>query len=337
MTLTTLATVTRSGLVESTHYGDAVVVTGDGRILSTGGDPQRWAYMRSSGKPLQALPIVMTGAADEFGLTQQELAVCCASHCSSAEHVQTVRGILAKLGMNEDALECGTHAVGDEEERNRLIRENKLPLPIHNNCSGKHAGILASTKAMGVPPEGYSQPDHPVQKLILSTIAAMCDIPAERIRLGVDGCGLPTFAMPLKNMAVGFARLTNPRRVDDDIAAAAGRICSAMAAAPVMIAGKGSFNTRLLEVAGDTITAKGGAEGLFMLGVKGRDIGLAIKASDGDFRAMPPVVLSALKQLDAISDEQLRQLDEFIRPQLKNTLDVVIGEIIAQLQLGIYE
>ncbi len=337
MKLAKMATVSRSGLVESTHYGDVVVADGDGRALAFAGDPERWAYMRSSSKPLQALLVVQTGAADQFAFTEQELAICCASHCGSAEHVETVLSILAKLGLSEADLECGVHTPGDSEERNRLTCAGREPGPAHNNCSGKHAGMLASALAMGVPTAGYSHREHPVQQATVENIAAMCDMVAEEIHLGIDGCGVPTFGMPLRNMAIGFARLSTPQDVSDEPASAAERICDAMAAAPVMISCRGSFNSTLLEVAGDTLTCKGGAEGLFMLGGRGRNMGLAVKVSDAGGRAQAPAVLAVLRQLDILTDDQHERLADFACPQVSNCHGEIVGQITAELVLEFNE
>ena len=328
-----LVTVTRSGLVESTHYGDVVVADCEGRVLACAGDPERLAYMRSSSKPLQALLVVQTGAADEFGFTEKELAICCASHCGSAEHVATVLGILEKLGLSEADLECGTHMPGDAEERKRITSEDAQPRPAHNNCSGKHCGMLASALAMDVVAAGYSSIEHPVQQKTLANIAAMCEIPAADIGLGTDGCGVPTFGMPLRNMAVGYARLTSPDNALCPASAEALCIADAMAAAPVMIAGAGSFNTTLLAVAGSDLTCKGGAEGLFMLGVRGDDMGMAVKVSDAGGRGQAPAVLAALAQLDILSAEQRQEMAAFAGAEVRNCHDDVVGEISAVVEL----
>ena len=332
-----LVTVTRSGLVESTHYGDVVVANCEGRVVACAGDAERLAYMRSSSKPLQALLVVQTGAADEFGFTEKELAICCASHCGSVEHVETVLGILGKLGLSEADLECGTHMPGDAEERKRITSEGVQPRPAHNNCSGKHCGMLASARAMGVATEGYSRIEHPVQQKTLANMRAMCEIAAADIALGTDGCGVPTFGMPLRNMALGYARLTSPDNALCPVSAEALRIADAMAAAPVMISGAGSFNTRLLEVAGKDVTCKGGAEGLFMLGVRGRDMGMAVKVSDAGGRAQAPAVLGALAELEILSEEQREKMESFARPEVRNCRDDVVGEIRAVVELEFNE
>jgi L-asparaginase II len=332
-----LVTVSRSGLVESTHYGDIVAANCEGRVLAFAGNVERLAYMRSSSKPLQALLVLQTGAADSFGFSEKEVAICCASHSGSAEHVETVLGILDKLGLSEADLECGTHMPGDTEERQRITAEGVQPSPAHNNCSGKHCGMLASARAMDVATAGYSKIEHPVQQKTLANMAAMCEIAAGDIRLGTDGCGVPTFGMPLRNMAIGYARLTSPENGLCPASAESLRIADAMAAAPVMISGAGSFNTTLLEVGGKEITCKGGAEGLFMVGVRGGDMGMAVKVSDAGGRAQAPAVLAALAQLEILSEEQREKMAAFARPEVRNCHDDLVGEIRAVLELEFNE
>ncbi|MGC9320530.1 MAG: asparaginase, partial [Armatimonadota bacterium] len=174
-----LAHVTRDGVVESTHYGRVAICSPDGRLLASAGDPEQVQFWRSSSKPIQALSVVTSGAADRFELSDAELAVCCASHSGSAEHVATVRAILDRLGLDESHLQCGTHWPGDTKERNRLIRAHEEPSPLHNNCSGKHTGMLALSLYRGWPTQGYQRPDHPVQSLIRQTIAEMASVSPE--------------------------------------------------------------------------------------------------------------------------------------------------------------
>jgi L-asparaginase II len=331
---TILATASRAGLVEKTYYGDAVVTDGAGKLIASAGDSQRQAYMRSASKPLQALLVVLTGAANQFELSERELAICCASHCGSAEHVATVRSILGKLGLSDEDLECGWHWPGDVEERNRLIRAGEQPGTPHSNCSGKHCGMLASALAMGEPTRGYSRLEHPVQQATLKIIADMCVLPEGQIHIGIDGCGVPTFGMPLAPMARSYARLTMPEALDSELAAACHRICAAMAAAPVMVSGKGSFNSRLLEVAGHKVTCKGGAEGLFLLGIRDRDMGIAIKDAGGNLQ--PAATLAALRQLEVLSAEQIEQLADFVQPQLRNHREELVGQVEAQLELDFH-
>ncbi len=334
-----LALVTRGGIVECTHYGDAVVADSNGSITASAGDPERIAYMRSSSKPLQALLVAQTGAPEHFAFTDREMAICCASHCGSSEHVEVILELLTKLGLCEGDLECGVHWPSSVDERNRLICAGEEPGPRHNNCSGKHCGMLASALMMGVPTADYSRPDHPVQQATLMNLAEMCNIAPERIQIGVDGCGVPTFGMPLRNMAIGYARLTSPELgcISSELAAASGVVCSAMQAAPVMVAGHGSFDSTLMEVAGDIVTCKGGAEGLQMIGVKGRNMGMAVRSSDGSFRGSRPAALSVLRELGVLTEDCWTQMESFASPKMRNCRDEVVGETVSALVLESHE
>lgn len=328
-----LAVVTRSGIVESTHHGDAAVADVDGTLIAHAGDPNRVCYLRSSAKPIQALLVITTGAAKQFGLTEKELAICCGSHSGSAEHLATVRGTLEKLGLTEDALEAGPQMPSDPDERRRIMCSDDEPLPIHNNCSGKHSGMLAAARAMGVDPEGYSQPGHEVQKRTLQIVSDLCDIPADEIQQGVDGCGVVTFGMPVRNAATGYARFSTPDSLPDEYDSAAMRLADAMVAYPVMVSGEGHFNTRLLEVCGEDVVAKGGAEGLICAGLRGEGSGVAIKSADGSSRPLSPALLAALTDLNAIDDEDRAALENFARVSVTNTHGDVVGQVLPQLQL----
>ena len=329
-----LATVTRNDIAESTHLGDLVVCDTAGRIVFSLGDPERLAYYRSSGKPLQALSVVQSGAADQFAFTDTELAVCCASHHGSRMHVLTVQGILEKLGLDETDLLCGVHEPGDPAERNRLIKAGEAPGPLHNNCSGKHAGMLATARALGAPVAGYLALDHPVQQHIAASLALATGLPAEELHFAPDGCGAPVLAAPLHAIAVSYARLANPRDMPAGFAAAARRIVQAMAAAPQMISGPGAFNTELLDAANGHLVAKGGAEGLYAVGIADpRGLGLAVKIADGSARALPPVVVKALRQLGALSAAQLEALQSHAAPAVTNCHGTVVGAIESVVEL----
>ncbi|MEA3399820.1 MAG: asparaginase [Armatimonadota bacterium] len=320
-----LAHVTRDGVIESTHYGRVAVCSPDGRLLASAGDPEQMQFWRSSAKPIQALSVVTSGAADRFELTETELAVCCASHHGSAEHVATVRGILGKLDLDVSHLQCGTHWPGDSEERNRLIREHQEPSPLHNNCSGKHAGMLASCLALDAEPAGYPERDHPVQRLITLHLSVLSGVPEEEFVFGRDGCGVPTVAMPLTAMARAFARLARPGGMPADLPSAATRIRAVMAAAPVMVSGAGSFNTELLAACDGDIIAKGGAEGLFCLASAPRELGIAFKFADGSGRAHAPVALALMRA--ARIDVPAELAERFERPEVRNCHDEVVGHI----------
>ncbi len=327
-----LARVTRGEVAESTHYGRAAICGPDGRLLASLGDPESVQYWRSSSKPIQALGVVTSGAADRFELTEKELAICCASHHGSAEHVRTVRGILEKLGLDESALDCGTHMPGDAEERERLICAGEEPSPLHNNCSGKHAGMLAAARALGVPTEGYLAFDHPVQELIATHLSMLSGVPRHDFIVARDGCGAPTVAMPLSAMARAFARLACPDAAPADLGPAIRRLTAAMAAEPTMVAGRGSFNTALLEACGGDVVAKGGAESLMCLGSRAREVGIAFKIADGSSRAQPPVTIALMRKANVDVPETLAE--RFERPEVTNCRGEAVGHVeVADLSL----
>lgn len=320
-----LARVTRDGVIESTHYGRVAVCAPDGRLLASAGDPEGVQFWRSSSKPLQALSVVTSGAADRFALTVRELAVCCASHSGSAMHVATVSGILSKLGLDASALQCGVHWPGDIEERNRLIRAGEEPSPLHNNCSGKHAGMLATCLALGADPSDYLALEHPVQRLIAEHLALLSGVTRDRWRVGRDGCGAPTVAMPLRAQALAFARLAAPAGLPGDMRGAAERITAAMAAAPEMVSAPGAFNTELIRLTGGAVIAKGGAEGLFCMAVPAREIGIAFKVADGSARAHPTVALELLRRVHVELPAEL--VERFAEPPVTNCHGDMVGRI----------
>ena len=241
-----LVYVTRGEIIECVHYGDIAVCDAAGSLLASVGDPSRLVYWRSSAKPVQALLVVQSGAADRFCLTVKELSLCCASHCGSADHVSAARSILRKVDLEETNLQCGTHWPSDDEERSRLIKADLQPSPVHNNCSGKHAGMLASAVAMEADPATYLELDHPVQQAILRNMSVLCAMSTEDIAISADGCSAPVHGVPLAAMAAAFARLCAPDDMPPGIQSAAPRLIAAMASEPVMVSGEGSFNSELL-------------------------------------------------------------------------------------------
>ncbi len=287
-----LAEVTREPLVESVHWGHVAIADADGRLIAACGDPDRMVYMRSSSKPIQALAVVASGAADQFSFTPQELAICCASHHGRPEHVQAVLSILDKIGLGPDALQCGVHDPVDPEARAELCRRGERASPLHNNCSGKHAGMLATCRAMGWPIDDYIKPDHPLQRWHVRNIAAACGLREDQVVLGVDGCGVPTFGVPVGAVAVSFARLASGHGLPDDLSAAAARVREAIWAAPAMLSAPGTFYTALLEAGRSNLVAKGGAEGLLPVGAVNEAVAFAIRTEDGSARAIAPVTVA---------------------------------------------
>src|SRR6204780_2575329 len=251
---------TRGNLVESTHRGAGAVVDADGRGVMAFGDADRAVYPRSAVKALQALPLVAGGAADRLGLSDKEIALSCASHSGSEDHVATARGMLAKAGYDERALECGAHWPLGEDEARGLARLRERPTALHNNCSGKHAGFLCLSCVMAMDPKGYVAPDHPVQREVAASIEAMTGARLSEEMRGVDGCAIPTYAVPLVALALGFARLATGHGLPQARRAAFARVRSAVAAHPLTVAGKGRFDTEVMSLFGARVFNKSGTE-----------------------------------------------------------------------------
>ena len=338
--------VTRGRIVESIHFGAVAVVDSSSRLLAWHSDPQIVTFLRSSAKPFQALPFIEHGGDQAFHLTSKEVAIICGSHDGTDEHVEVIKGIQAKVGVQESDLLCGSHPLSNPFTVEAMRSRGEIPTPNRHNCSGKHTGMLAAARMRGLPIADYVNPEHPVQKAILATLAEICSLPLDQVEVGTDGCSVPNFAIPLNNAALGFARLCDPRGLSADRAAACRRITQSMMANPVMVAGLGRFDTRLMEVCSGRIIAKGGAEGYLLMGImagalgaESPGIGIAFKISDGDLsirkangdtynRVRPAVALEILRQMGYINPKELEALaDEFgpVKP-VTNWRKLVVGE-----------
>lgn len=322
-----LAEVTRGPVVESRHFGHAVVVDRDGEILFSAGDPDYATFPRSSLKPLQALACLARGIAERFELTDAEVAVICASHQAEARHREAVERILKKAGAREENLRCGPHPLSYAPVRDKLIRAGRRPTPIYSNCSGKHAGMLALARLFDAPLEDYWKPGHPVQREVRRVIGVLCDLAPGSLQWGMDGCGLPNYLLPLGNMALAFARLSDPSGLEEADRRAAERVVRAMTSEPEMVSGEGKFDSVLMRALQGAVIAKGGAEGYEAVGLVGRGIGMAIKIEDGSSRAIPPVVMALLKRFDVLPQPLPPELRPLARPTVTNTCDEVVGEI----------
>jgi L-asparaginase II len=314
--------------MESSHSGHIAVVNSDGKLLYFVGDPYRITYARSSVKPIQAIPVVETGAADKFGLTDVDLAVICSSHNGEPQHTDRVLSILHKAKIGVEALQCGTHIPLAMDVYEEMIRDEKELTPLYNNCSGKHAGMLLTAKHMGEPLEDYHKPEHPVQQRILKVISVIAEYQIDKIGIGKDGCGAPVHAMPLERLAYSFARLATPKTLENERAVVINRITTAMTDYPEMVGGTGRFCTDFMKVAKGRLFGKLGAESLYLIGDKKLGIGIAIKIEDGSYRALYPAVLEVLKQLNMLTKEQLTQLMPHYMPKLKNARGEEVGKII---------
>jgi len=320
-----LAEVTRSGRVESVHRGAIAVADARGRLVAQVGDPGLRAYFRSAAKPIQLLPLVESGAADRLGLGPRELAVAAASHSGSPAQVAAVATVLERAGLDASALACGY-----QEPRNRQSLARTLAAPgadrsaIYNNCSGKHAAMLALARSLEAPALGYLDPVHPAQARILARTRELAGIGPEAAHFGVDGCSAPTLHATLAQMAMAFGRLAAAAR---PAGAPAARIQAAMVAHPDMLGEPASFNSVLVQVLGDRLLAKLGAEGMFCVAIPTAELGLALKIEDGGSRALGSVVLEALIQLGIVTPNELGPLAGHHRPVLKNWRETSIGEL----------
>ena len=322
--------VLRGLLVESRHRIHAAVVDAAGIVRASLGDPELVTFFRSAAKPFQALPLVSDGVIDRFGLTLEELAVCCGSHSGQDRHVAAALSVLEKIGMDSEALACGPHPPFDREARRSLVEQGLEPARVHNNCSGKHAGMLALARVHAWDPGGYQLPEHPVQARVLAEVARWVDLPLEAVALGTDGCGVVCYGMPLRSMALGYARLAQGARRGEREAT---YVVGSMTAYPQMVAGDGRLCTDLMRRTAGRVVAKVGAEGLYCAAIPGAELGIALKVEDGATRAMGPAILILLRQLDLISEEDLGALERHAYPELRNTRGEVVGQIRASFSL----
>jgi L-asparaginase II len=328
-----LIETTRGTARESLHRGAVAVVDRTGRVRYRAGDPELALFLRSSAKPLQALPLVESGAADTLGLTEPELAVICGSHAAEPEHVAAVRSILSKAGLDEGALQCGAHAPGDAAQAAALAREGRSPTAIHNNCSGKHAGMLVACRVRGWPVDSYRAPDHPLQREIAAVVGAFCGVPQDDVVLGIDGCGVPTFQLTVSQVARAFAGLADASALPAGRRDAVGRITQAMVAHPTMVSGTGRLNAVLMQALGDRLFAKTGAEAVFGIGLTSHGWGIGIKIEDGNNRGMGAVVLETLRQLEVVTPPELEALASHHRPTIRNHEGRAVGEMHAVFTL----
>lgn len=331
-------TVTRGDLVESVHLVDAVVVDGAGKVLAAAGRPESVTYWRSSAKPFQALPLVRRLVDSSLELAEEEVAVMCASHSGEDAHVQQVEGLLERFGLDESYLRCGAHPPLHEPSAQSLWRAGQAPRPIHSNCSGKHSGMLVHAKLMGAELSTYLDPDHPVQQAILEVVAAFSGHPADQIGLSVDGCGAPVFALPLTAMATAYARLAAPEDYfDEQTAQAARTVVSSMQRQPFFVAGSGRLCNALMEALAPSVVAKGGAEGVYCVGLPAKGWGVALKVRDGAARGTGPSIIEIIAALGLLHSPAEEALAGHRYPVVRNVAGLTVGQVKAELSVGFYE
>jgi len=296
----------RGNIADLQYYGHIAIADETGKILYKSGDPERIVYPRSSAKPMQAIAVIESGAAEKFGISEEELAVICASHRGEIFHIEAILSVLSKAGLDESYLQCGT-------ERGRTPKE------IYNNCSGKHAGMLITAKALGESLDDYYLSSHPRQKRITEIIADMCGYPEDKIITGIDGCGVPVHAMPLYKFAQGYARMSKSQA----------RIMQAMTKYPKMSGGTGDFTSELMAKFGGRLFCKGGANAFFAVGLKNKGIGVAVKIEDGNYDILPLVITETLIQMGVIDPDEAEAREKIIT----NHKNEEVGKITADFVL----
>ncbi|HEX8190188.1 MAG TPA: asparaginase [Pyrinomonadaceae bacterium] len=334
-----LVLVTRGSFVESVHRGHVVAVDGRGRTVAVLGSAGAVTFIRSAAKPFQAMPLVASGAAERFGLDDRELAVACGSHDATPAHTEAVVSMLGKAGLSASDLNCGPHEPYSKEAAEALRARGERPSPVHNNCSGNHAGMLALAAHLGADVANYHRAESPAQRAVFRAVSQFSGLAVEEIGYAVDNCAAPTFALSVGVMARMFARLVTPGPPAPGAARAvvgahvARRIVGAMTSHPEMVEGEGELDTELMRAAPGRLVSKVGAEGIYAAGVLPCDrwpdgLGLACKIEGGDKgdRARPRVAVEALRQLGVLGDAELESLSGFARQTLKNHRGEEVGE-----------
>lgn len=310
--------------------------TPEGRLVASLGDPDTATYLRSAAKPFQSLPLLLAGGEERYGLTASDLALICASHSGDPEHTAGALDLLSRGGFGVGDLLCGGHIPLGKESAQRMIRAGEEPTPLHNNCSGKHAGMLLACQLLGYPTENYVDPAHPLQRRILEHVLEICRVSRDQVGIGVDGCSVPAFHMPLSAAARGYAALADPRAagLPADVASALDRVARAMTGAPAMVAGRGRFTTNLMEVTRGRVLGKEGAEGFYALSVRGPvALGIAVKIADGGERCRDGVVLDVLRELGSLSGAEFEELAGHYSTPVLNARGVRVGEVVPDVDL----
>ncbi len=320
-----LVNTRRGEMVENRHRGIVVVCDPRGRVILSMGDSEALVFPRSSIKALQAIPLVESGAAEHFGLGDAELALACSSHNAEPLHTQTVVDWLARIDLDADALECGAHAPLHAETAENLIANGKTFDRTHNNCSGKHTGMLTSARFFDEQMQGYIDRDHPAQQRWINTVGEMADVDMRRLPWSYDGCGIPVVAMPLASVARAFARFAVPDQLPQNRAESIERITRAIAAQSFMVAGSGRLCTRLMEVSGGRVIVKTGADGVYTASLPAAGLGIAIKIDDGLREAAEVTLMATLQHLNALHVDELEALAERSRMPIVNTRGVLTG------------
>jgi len=331
-----LVEATRGGIVESFHRGALAIVDAEGTVHTELGDIERPIFPRSAVKVLQALPLVESGAADRLGLTDEELAIACASHGGEERHARTAAAMLAKAGVDANALECGAHWPYNDAALKALAAAGAQPTVLNNNCSGKHAGFVCLGCMMADGPDvagflrGYVKPEHPVMREVSAALQASTGFDLSNAACGTDGCSIPTYAIPLRHLAHAFARVATGVGLREGHARAALRLRQAVARAPYMVAGTGRFDSRVMERLGERVFCKVGAEGVYCAALPERGLGVALKMDDGNnARACEVVMAGVIEALLALGESDAGFMNSLSDVPMKNWNGIEVGRLRA--------
>jgi len=328
-----LVEVVRGALTESRHRGAVAVVDADGAAVLSLGDVGQPVYPRSAVKPLQALPLVESGAAERYGFGDEELALACASHGGEPAHVEVAARMLARAGLDLGALECGAHWPSHLESGRALARSGGAPSALHNNCSGKHAGFVCVACAAGADHRGYVAAEHLVQREVRAAVEDLTGVAVGADVCGIDGCSIPTWAVPLNRLAHAFAKFATGRSLAPERTKAAARLRAACAAQPYYVAGTGRFCSEIMKRFGARVLVKTGAEGVFCGALPEQGIGIALKCDDGATRAAEVAMAAMIARFLPLSGEERGALERFVRPTLRNWNGIEVGRLRATSEL----
>lgn len=335
-----LSKVIRGETIESIHRGHLIVVDGDLNTVYQLGEPETIAFWRSAAKAFQTIPFLTSGTANTFGFTEEEIALACASHAGEAFHTKLVQKMLERSSSKESGLLCGSHLPFHKKTAEQMIRDGEQPSQLHNNCSGKHAAMIASAKHTGHDARDYISLENPIQKAIFETVSFFIDIPVNKIKIGIDGCSAPTFAIPISAMARGFAKLINPpENFDDVLKKACSRIVSAKIRHPELIGGSTQLDTQIMQALKGRVICKVGAGGVWSAGILPcekweKGLAIALKIEDGNNGlSRSAIAVELLRQLNVMDENTEKILGKFSPRILRNWKDIEVGKIVTDFKL----
>lgn len=333
----------RGKVVESIFRGDIAIVANN-KLAYYAGDPYKYTYMRSCAKPIQALNVLLSGAAENYNFTEEEVAIMCASHYGEEKHRRVVESILAKIGLDKTAIKGGVVNSLSRNYADQVLKENIELNELFSDCSGKHAGKLATCRFLNLNLSEYLSADHPLQHSISAILAELAEYPILDIEIGLDGCSAPVHALPLVNMAKSYEKFAGVKYANTDKIESLDKIFTSMCNFPFMVSGSNGFCTDLIKAYQGVLIGKIGAEGVYMVAIKVpksnklykegvESLGIAIKMEDGNMDVLPVVVMEVLKQLCLVDKECYEALKSYITMEIKNDLDKIVGYTSANFLL----